>query len=178
MATVLADTAIAAANDDSHVNVYAQLTDGTITERMYRNGKWKTSTKNPAESGKAKLFTPLAASIEATDDDDATEVRPPTYPLLQVLSLRASKSDITSGMYISSTTITKFAKSTGKAGAGQLVNSIHLPLKLPTSPSSRVIHLHCTTRIPPARSDMPPRHEWELDDERYRHDEHGSPSRH
>ena len=75
MATALPDSAIAAANDGSKINVYSQLTDGTLVEHFFRNGKWKTATKNPADPGKAKLFTPLAASIEAVDDDgDSTNV--------------------------------------------------------------------------------------------------------
>jgi len=79
MATTLPDTAIAAANNGSNINVYFQQTDGSIVEHTLRQrgGKWswKESTNKPVSAGSAKIFTPLAATIVVGDnDDDAAEV--------------------------------------------------------------------------------------------------------
>ncbi|KAF7181192.1 hypothetical protein CNMCM7691_000321 [Aspergillus felis] len=67
MATVLHDTAIAASNNGSNINVYAQQRDGSVVEYTYRpdwSPDWEKSDFLPVAAGEAKLFTPLAANVE------------------------------------------------------------------------------------------------------------------
>jgi hypothetical protein len=67
MATILLDTAIAASNNGSNINVYAQQTDGSVVEYTYRSDwspKWQKSDFSPVAAGEAKLFTPLTANVE------------------------------------------------------------------------------------------------------------------
>ncbi|EED12704.1 fucose-specific lectin FleA [Talaromyces stipitatus ATCC 10500] len=72
MAHTLPDTAIAASNNGSNINVYFQVTDGSIVEHLYRfipgsdSASWIPNPDPVVKAGEAKFFTPLAAHVGFT----------------------------------------------------------------------------------------------------------------